>query len=301
MAGPVATRIDSGKCSGCGLCLAVCPDRTISLQGVVAAVSGKKCISCGHCQAVCPVGAVTVPTIVSSMNFSTFAEDLHWLPFGEYDPAGLVRLMRSRRSCRNYTDKPVRRELLEDLVRIGTTAPSGTNSQGWTFTIIDNRQDVLKLGNLVALFFKKLNRMAENPLLRLAARLCGGNRLGNYYRRYYRTVAHGLREWEERGVDRLFHGAVAVIMVGGTDAASCPAEDAMLATQNMLLAAHAMGLGTCLIGFAVHAVKNDPTIKKQLTIPAAETVHAVIALGHPAERYREVCGRKEVVPRYARL
>ncbi|MBI4791886.1 MAG: nitroreductase family protein [Deltaproteobacteria bacterium] len=301
MTGPVSTQIDGEKCIGCGLCLAVCPDRTIALQGGVATVNGTECISCGHCQAVCPVGAISVPEIGAFLHLATIHEDLHWLPHGDYDPASLVRLMRSRRSCRNYTDKPVSGEMLKDLVKIGTTAPSGTNSQGWTFTIIDRRQDVIKLGKLVALFFKKLNRMAENPLLRLAARLFGGDRLGSYYRKYYRTVAHGLREWEEQGVDRLFHGAVAVIMVGGTENASCPAEDAMLATQNMLLAAHAMGLGTCLIGFAVEAVKNDPAIKKQLSIPAAETVHAVIALGHPAERYREVCGRKEVVPRYARL
>jgi hypothetical protein len=69
------------------------------------------------------VGAITVPAIAASLNFSTFKEDPNWLPFGDFDPASLVRLMRSRRSCRNYTDKPVSRAMLEDLVRIGTTAP----------------------------------------------------------------------------------------------------------------------------------------------------------------------------------
>jgi nitroreductase len=75
----------------------------------------------------------------------------------------------------------------------------------------------------------------------------------------------------------------------------------MLATQNMLLAAHAMGLGSCLIGFAVAAIRHDPAIKTHLAIPARETVYAVIALGYPAEKYQQVCGRREVVPRYPRL
>lgn len=301
MAGPVATRIDSEKCIGCGLCIAVCPDRTICLSGYVAVVCGTKCISCGHCQAVCPVGAITVPVIAASMNFSTFKEDLHWLPFGDFDLASLVRLMRSRRSCRNYTDKPVSRAMLEDLVRIGTTAPSGTNSQGWTFTVLDRRDEVIRFGNHVAAFFKKLNKMAENPLLRLASRLLGRDRLGSYYCRYYQTIAQGLREWEEEGRDRLFHGATAVMMVGGMDDASCPAEDSLLATQNILLAAHAMGLGTCLIGFAVEAIRHEPFIKAHLAIPAGESVFSVIALGYPAEKYQQVCGRKPIVPRYPSL
>lgn len=301
MAGPVATRIDSEKCIGCGLCIAVCPDRTICLTGDVATLCGTECISCGHCQAVCPAGAITVPVIAAAMNFSTFNEDLHWLAFGDYDLTSLVRLMRSRRSCRNYTDKPVRRAMLEDLVRIGTTAPSGTNSQGWTFTILDRREEVIALGNHVAAFFKKLNNMAKNPLLRLASRIFARDRLGSYYRRYYQTIALGLREWEEEGRDRLFHGATAVMLVGGTDDASCPAEDALLATQNILLAAHAMGLGTCLIGFAVEAIRRDQTIKIRLAIPAGESVFSVIALGYPAEKYQQVCGRKAVVAHYPRL
>jgi len=75
-------------------------------------------------------------------------------------------------------------------------------------------------------------------------------------------------------------------------------EDALLATQNILLAAHAMGLGTCLIGFAVAAMQRKPAIKEQLQIPADEPIYSVIALGYPDERYERVAGRKSVVPRY---
>jgi nitroreductase len=245
------------------------------------------------------VGAITV--IAAAMDFATFREELHWLPFGDYDLASLVRLMRSRRSCRNFTDQLVNRAMLEDLVRIGTTAPSGTNSQGWTFTILDQREAVISFGSHVAAFFRKLNNLAANPLLRLASRLFARDRLGSYYRKYYQTIAQGLHEWQEEGRDRLFHGATAVMLIGGRDDAGCPAEDALLATQNILLAAHAMGLGTCLIGFAVEAIRHDPALKGRLAIPAGESIFSVIALGHPAEKYQQVCGRKPVAPRYPRL
>jgi len=219
------------------------------------------------------------------------------MPWGAFDAGELVRLMASRRSCRNFTGEPVPRPVLEDLVKIGTTAPSGTNSQGWTFTTLPSRAAVMKLGNAVGAFFKRINRMAENPLLRHGLRLIGRPELAGYYRDYHQSVAEGLADWEERGRDRLLHGAPAVIIVGSIPGGSCPAEDALLATQNILLAAHAMGLGTCLIGFAVSAMQKDGRIKDLLKIPREENVHAVIALGHPAVAYQRLAGRKKAVTR----
>ena len=88
------------------------------------------------------------------------------------------------------------------------------------------------------------------------------------------------------------------IVVGSKQGGSTSAEDALLATQNILLGAHSMGLGTCLIGFAVIAMARDSHIQQALGIPPEETVHAVIALGYPDERYLRITGRKVPVIRY---
>lgn len=295
---PQGPTIDEEKCTGCGLCLTVCPDQTLSLLHGKAVVSGARCLACAHCRAVCPTQAITLPGLAHDPSFQTFTPDNQYLPPGQGDTDQLVRLMLSRRSCRNYKNRALEPGLLEDLVRIGTSAPSGTNSQGWTFTILPHRPAVESLGNLVAGYFAKLNRLATNPLLRGILSLLGRPALANYYHRYYQTIALGLREWEEQGHDRLFHGAPAAIIVGSRPGASCPAEDALLATQNILLAAHTMGLGSCLIGFAVAAMAKEPKIKRALGIPDKEEIHAVIALGYPAEPYQRLTGRKQITPRY---
>ncbi len=296
----VSVDIDRDRCIGCGACIAVCPSETLSLKEGKAIASGTQSLSCGHCEAVCPESAIRVRTLQNdSLNFQTFDRYTDWPAPGDQDTAGLVQLMRSRRSCRNYRERPVPLDLLQDLVRIGLTAPSGSNCQPWTFTLLPSRQAVVRLGDLIAAFFRRLNRTADRRLLRQALKWVGRRELDFYYRNYRDAVAEALTEWERSGRDVLFHGATAAILVGTRPGAACPAEDALLATQNILLGAHAMGLGTCLIGFAVSAMKNDPGIRRQLGIPIGESVRAVIAVGYPGrqEVYERLPGRKALVSR----
>jgi nitroreductase len=269
--------------------VAVCPYDSLEVVDGKVRICSDKSMHCGQCQAVCAFDAITVDDIVRPVPATIT---------GNQDAETLFKIIQMRRSCRDYKDKPVSREALEDLVTYGLWAPSGTNAQKWAFTVLPNRDAVIAFAQSIANFYRKINRQAENPFLRGFTKLFKKDVLGRYYRRYYTQIRDGLKRWDEEGFDLLFHGATAAIVVSVDRRASCAHDDAIHAAQNIVLGAHAMGLGSCLIGFAIEAMKRDPSIAAMLNIPDGHAAYSVVALGHPKYKYPNPSGRLAVAPRY---
>jgi ferredoxin len=53
--------VDNDKCTGCGLCVDVCPVEAISLEDDKAKVAPDKCTECGQCVEECPNEAISLP------------------------------------------------------------------------------------------------------------------------------------------------------------------------------------------------------------------------------------------------
>ena len=284
----IKTTIDRDKCTGCGRCVSVCPYEAITLIDKKAVITGPKSMHCGQCVAVCAENAIQVADLEVPLLQGTLTQET----------THLFDTVVHRRSCRDYRADELTSAELADLVTFGQWAPSGTNAQKWEFTVIPTRVAVEKYAEAISGFYRKLNQMAGNPLLRLYTKLFRGDVLGRYYARYYHQVADSLKRWDEKREDLLFHGATAVMVISMRPGASCAHDDALLAAQNICLGAHTMGIGSCLIGFAVEAMQRDPKIAKVIGIPAEETVYAVIALGRPKFKYPNPSGRFAVKTRY---
>jgi nitroreductase len=60
-----------------------------------------------------------------------------------------------------------------------------------------------------------------------------------------------------------------------------PEQEGAAAVQNMLLAAHALGLGACWI--SVHGTECEERVRQLLQVPDEELLLSVVSIGHPAE------------------
>jgi ferredoxin len=139
--------IDPEKCNRDEICVKACPAkviRMISPDGMPEASPDfeEYCLTCGHCVAVCPTEALS----------------LNWLTPGNCPPLhkeiSLTReqaeqFLRSRRSIRNFKDKPVEREKLEKLLEMACFAPSAKNNQPWHWTVVEDPIEVRRLAGMV--------------------------------------------------------------------------------------------------------------------------------------------------------
>lgn len=180
----------------------------------------------------------------------------------------VIGAIRARRSVRSYQSKRVSRELVNAVIDAGNEAPSAMNSQPWRFVVVEN--DGVKKSLLKAALPK-------------AKGLLESIRDADPVR--YETIMKRLNELP----DPVYYSAPVIIFVIGSGRFaphSCP-----LACENMMLAAHSLGLATCWVGFG-SMITDDAEIKKVLDLRDDETIFGPILLGY-AEGYPERPQKKE--------
>ncbi len=131
-------QVDSERCIQCGQCSEVCPMGTIKMGNEGPEETGQGCIACGHCVAICPREAldnVKAPLV----NQVSLAE----VPVLDAEQA--EKFLRRRRSIRSYQQKRIPREKIQELLAIARLAPTGGNSQGVAYQVIDNAEILKKI------------------------------------------------------------------------------------------------------------------------------------------------------------
>jgi nitroreductase/NAD-dependent dihydropyrimidine dehydrogenase PreA subunit len=266
--------VDSQKCISCGECVMVCPSIFIPKEGRIRIVDEEHCTLCGHCLAICPVEAIDHEDLDKS-EFVELLEDF------KVPPETLSFFLRSRRSCRVFVEREVPREALERLVDIARYAPTGHNSQNFEFLVIQRKELILDLARRTAIFYGNLYKMLSVP--------------GAILPLWLQSHLRGFRlNWEyyQKGKDRIFRNAPALIIVHAPAENASSAQNCHLAMAHIMLQAQAMGLGTCIIGYFITAAERDPSIIKELNIPEENKIFTCCTVGYPALTFRKLVQRK---------
>ena len=173
----------------------------------------------------------------------------------------VMQAIKGRRSIRKYKPDPVSDEAIETVLDAARWAPSWANTQCWRFVVVRDPEVRAKLaGALRATSPGKENRAAaairSAPVVIVACAELGRS---GYYK--------GGEQATDKGDWFMF--------------------DVALAMQNLMLAAHAIGLGTVHVGLF-----EAKEVAKVLDVPANVAVVEMTPLGYPDEE-PAAPGRKE--------
>jgi nitroreductase len=174
----------------------------------------------------------------------------------------VIEAIRSRRSVRRYLADPVKREDILSIIDAANRAPSAMNRRQWEFIIVKGK----KIDEMGGSFRQVIEEYTKNWD---ASRTKGSPFTREEFVRFAAT-----------------YGGATVIIVVLTDTAQSEdfrranIESASAAMENLLLAATALGLGTC---WMTGPLQDEAALRRILNIPKEKEIVAVTPLGYPAE------------------
>lgn len=137
----------------------------------------------------------------------------------------VIETIMARRSIRKYKDQYVEREKLELIAQCGINAPNGLNRQPWEVRVVDNPDFI---NGITEVFLASDSTQANNPDFK-----------------------------------NMFRNAPAVFFIASPRDGSGQVDCGLLG-ENIVLAAHSLGLGSCCLGGPVRFINSDEGAKPYL-------------------------------------
>ena len=187
-----------------------------------------------------------------------------------------------RRSVRAYTPQPLDESTVRALMDAAVQAPTATHTEPWAFIVVQDRATL-----------ERISDRAKGSWVKEAA----------HYRELHAGADAAMTSaFVERFASPdfcVFYDASTLIAIGARPLGPFVVADCWLAAENLMLAACALGLGTCCIGSAIPAL-NSPDTKSELGIPSDVEIIAPIIVGVPSETATEVSRKDPTVLSWTR-
>lgn len=175
-----------------------------------------------------------------------------------------IELLKNRRSVRKYSEQPVSRDLITEIVQLSQLAPSWSNFQIARYNIIDNK--------------KLIQDIADNCVQ------------GFIYNMKTLTRASGIVVLSYvTGESGSLKGKVETLGDEHSNNQAWECFDSGLACLQFCLSAYAKGVATCILG-----VIDNNAIAQKIGLPENEKVAAIITYGYEDGEHHKAPARKEI-------
>lgn len=287
--------IDARSCSGCGICAAICPVEilTKTADGIsINNTNGFGCIACGQCMMVCPSDSIAVcGRKLSSTDIVPLP-----VPRRRAGPDQLEALLLARRSIRKFTGDDVSRDLLDRVIAVAATAPMGIPPWEVGITAFNGRDKVAELARDTADSYAGFLKFFDNGLMRQLSRLFMKKPVWQQFQSFILPLGRMLVEGRKNGKDYVLYDAPAALLFHVSPYAD--GTDAFIACTYAMIAAEALGLGSCMIGCSAPMIGRRKDLLKKYGVPEGHAPKIVLILGHHQNLHRKAIRRSFHSVRY---
>ena len=259
--------VNEEKCIKCGQCIKECPAYVLKMgEKGPEEIENTNCIACGHCVAVCPTDAI-------DNKKTPLEEQVDAKDFPKLNAEQAEHFLRARRSIRNYQDKSVSREKLTKLVDIARLAPTGSNSQGISFVVVEDNE-LVKEAVAITIAMIELSPLKDN-------------------------LKGLISSYREGGIDPILRGAPNLIIATADENHSNGKGNSISCLTYLELFAPSLGLGTCWAGFFEYcaSIKDSP-LPKLFNIPEGKIITGAVMVGYPKYSYKKLVDRNPLEVTY---
>jgi nitroreductase len=197
-------------------------------------------------------------------------------------------IVHERRSIRGYQQKPVPRELIEEIIDLAKRAPSSMNTQPWHFHVITGEPlERIRKGNTEKMMSGsavdreiKMNHGYEGPhrerQIEIAVQLFEAMGIA-------RDDKPKRQDWVMRGF-RQFDAPVSIVVTVDKALADDTIAhfDCGAATYGLVLAAWSKGLGSVING---QGIMQSSVVRENANIPEDEVIMTCVAMGYPSDEF----------------
>ncbi|MBD8387644.1 nitroreductase family protein [Dysgonomonas sp. BGC7] len=276
--------IDNESCIKCSKCVKVCPAYILTQESAKAEINVRNvqtCIGCGHCVAVCPTDSV-IHSLFPQEKVHTLNRDI--IP----SPEQVMELCKARRSNRAFLSSPVPESYLRQIVEAAHLAPTASNGQEVSFTLVTNPDLLKQVSDITIDTFEATVKKISNPLIKPFLGLISPEAKGAASKLNAVIAKH------KSGTDAILRGAKAILFIHTPSTANFGRQDSNLAYQNASLMAESLGVSQFYTGYVCIAIDLDKKKKLAKLLNIEGNIHAGMALSMPAFKFPKYTDREDL-------
>ncbi len=198
----------------------------------------------------------------------------------------------TRRSIRNFKDKPVPKEMIQQIIDSIAFAPYGSSPNEVNITVVNNRKTIESALPLISEFLGNIVEWIDNPFIRFMIKRKKGIETFNTIKNHIYPIAK-LGNYKLEYGDRITRNAPAILIFHGSKGAEEHTNNSLISATYTMLSAHSLGLGATMIGIVPAAINKIKKVKDIFQIPEDNEAVISVVLGYPKYKYKRAVKREK--------